>query len=124
MAQVEARSILAIGTVLIAGYVVWRVSRAASGAASAIGETIANAGYQLWDTAGNVASAVNPTNPNNVIYSGVNSVGGAVTGTKDWSLGSAIYDWMHPEEAAMFAPPKTISGGGGDYQGNGASGSW
>jgi len=123
MAQVEARTILAVGTVLIAGYVVWRVSRAASSAATAIGDTLTNAGYQLWDTAGNVATAVNPTNPNNVIYGGVNAVGGAVTGTKDWSLGSALYDWFHPEENVMLTGTMN-SGGGGDYQGNGASGSW
>lgn len=127
MPQVEARTILAVGTVLIAGFVVWRVSRAASGAASALGSTISAGAGQLWAATGNAATAVNPLNPNNVFYTGVNNVGSAATGVKDWSLGSAFYDWLHPEEGASLTGTTGggwTSGGGGDYQGNGATGGW
>lgn len=45
---------------------------------------------------GAAAQAVNPVNPNNVFASGVNAVGGAVSGQgADWSLGSWIYDLTH-----------------------------
>lgn len=34
----------------------------------------------------------NPTSDKNFAYSGVNAVGSALTGDKDWSLGVAIYE--------------------------------
>jgi len=45
---------------------------------------------------GTVATAVNPVNPNNVFASGVNSVGSAVTGDSNFSLGVWLYDATHP----------------------------
>lgn len=39
--------------------------------------------------------AVTPTNPENVFNQAVNSVGQAVTGEADWTLGGQIYDWTH-----------------------------
>lgn len=47
------------------------------------------------ETAKDAAEAVNPLNHDNVIYGGVNSVGGAVTGDKNWTLGGWIYDITH-----------------------------
>lgn len=41
--------------------------------------------------------AINPTNRENVFYKGVNSVGGAVSGDDEFSLGSWIYDQVHDE---------------------------
>ena len=51
--------------------------------------------------AAKVADKVNPVNPDNVFYEGVNAVGEAVTGSEKggWSLGSWIYDVTHPNEA-------------------------
>lgn len=39
--------------------------------------------------------AFNPASNNNLIYRGVNALGEAVTGSEDWSLGTAIYDWWN-----------------------------
>lgn len=56
--------------------------------------------YGLWKAGGVVKKAVtedlNPASDKNLAYSAVNAVGGAITGDADWSLGSAIYDWLHP----------------------------
>lgn len=43
------------------------------------------------------AEAVNPLSDKNLAYTGTNAVGAAVTGDKNFSLGSAIYDWFNPE---------------------------
>lgn len=51
-------------------------------------------GRHLWNT-----GAIDPTSDKNVAYTGVNAVGAVLTGDKDFSLGSAIYDWFHPFEA-------------------------
>lgn len=52
---------------------------------------------QAGDTVKDAANAVNPTNPDNVFYEGVNSVGSAVSGDEHWSLGSWIYELTHEE---------------------------
>lgn len=44
------------------------------------------------ETAKDVGNAVNPTNPENIFYEGVNGVGGAVSGDDDFSLGVWIYE--------------------------------
>lgn len=44
------------------------------------------------ETVKDVGNAVNPTNPDNVFYEGVNSVGGAVSGDQDFSLGVWLYE--------------------------------
>jgi hypothetical protein len=65
----------------VALYVIGRkVAGAVPGAVSAVGQ------------------AVNPVNPDNVFATGVNRVGGAVSGQgSDWSLGSWIYDLTHED---------------------------
>lgn len=35
------------------------------------------------------------TEDTNFIYRGANWIGGEVTGDKNWSLGTAAYDWMN-----------------------------
>lgn len=44
------------------------------------------------DAFGKFGEAINPINRENVFYTSVNAVGGAVTGDQDFSLGSRIYD--------------------------------
>lgn len=73
----------------------------------------ASAANTAWDTAGSAAQAVNPTSNQNAIYTGV----GHLFGTD--SIGSSLYDWLNPSPPPMFA-----SGGGGNFAGNGATGSW
>jgi len=45
-----------------------------------------------------VGTAINPVNPENIFYSGVNEVGEALTGNESFSLGSWIYDKLNTEE--------------------------
>jgi len=62
--------------------------------------------YKGYKKAGEIATAavdkVNPASPDNFIYSGVNAVGASVTGDKGFSLGSWIYDKLHPEEGKQI----------------------
>lgn len=49
--------------------------------------------------AGAVADAVpyvNPADPRNFVNAGLGYVGSAASGNPDWSLGTAIYDMVHP----------------------------
>jgi len=62
-------------------------------------------GLLLWylknktvEVVGDVAEAINPVNPDNIFNEGVNSVGSAISGDDDWSLGGWIYDITHDEE--------------------------
>lgn len=50
------------------------------------------------ETAAAVGNAVNPVNPGNIFYSGVNEIGGAITGDGSFSLGSWFYDLTHKNE--------------------------
>lgn len=62
--------------------------------------------------------AINPASSNNVVNQGVQAVGAAATGNKDFSLGAWLYEATHPgtvaaEDAAVHAPVVT-SGRPGD----------
>lgn len=46
----------------------------------------------------------NPASDKNLAYSGVNSVGAAITGDEAWSLGGAIYDATHNEDGSFKNP--------------------
>lgn len=58
---------------------------------------------QGWDGvaggARTVGAALNPTSDQNLAYRGVNAVGSRLTGDSDFSLGSWLYDQVHPEPA-------------------------
>ena len=56
---------------------------------------------QVVDTVGAAAWAVSPTNNNNVIYQTANWATG---GAPDSSIGSRIYDWVHPEPSDRTPP--------------------
>lgn len=53
-----------------------------------------------------VGNAVSPTNPDNVINTGVSGVGAAVTGRDDWSLGTQIHRWFGDETGFTPGPVK------------------
>ena len=40
-------------------------------------------------------SAITPTNPENIFYTGVNSLGSTITGQQDFNLGVWLYDITH-----------------------------
>lgn len=123
--ELTATAVLAVAGLAVAGYVGWRATRAAGDLASAVSDGVSDA-----------AQAVNPLNPDNIIYSGVNKVGGAIAGSDDWSLGGWIYDVTHKDPMAPALPDLGVSEEGARYDamGNvisasyggtgGATGSW
>lgn len=81
---------------------------AITNAASVVGDTFTEANdwaEGVFDRAearrdaivGTVATAVNPTNPDNLAYRGVNAVGSRLTGDASFSLGSWVYDLINPQ---------------------------
>lgn len=79
---------LLLGGAVAALWAIGRVGQAVSGTANAV-----------WNAATDAAWAVSPTNNENVIYQTANTLTG---GTPDTSIGSRIYDWVHP---SPFTPP-------------------
>jgi hypothetical protein len=58
--------------------------------------TVAAVGlYYIGRKASQVAAAVNPVSKDNVVYTGVNGIGEALTGKKSFDLGTWIYDKTH-----------------------------
>lgn len=58
-------------------------------------------GGRLGDTAYKVVQAVNPANPDNLVYSGLNAVGDITDDGEDdnsFSLGAWIYNVTHEDE--------------------------
>jgi phage tail tape-measure protein len=45
-----------------------------------------------------VGTAINPVSPDNLAYRGVNAVGAALTSNSNFSLGTWIYDVLHPDD--------------------------
>ena len=71
----------------------WRGVLALGGVVLVLGVIVSRQGAKAAEAA---AQAVNPVNPENMFYSGVNAVGGAITGDGDsFSLGSWIYDQLN-----------------------------
>ncbi len=66
---------------------------------------VGKAGAAVLDTAKAVIPYVNPADRNNVVYSGVNAVGGAVTGEAGWSVGGALYDFDQWVDKLIFGAP-------------------
>lgn len=54
--------------------------------------------YKAGEAAKDLGNAINPTNPDNIFYTGVNAVGESITGDEHWTLGAAIYEWTHDEQ--------------------------
>lgn len=69
----------------IAIYATWRIVR--------LGESVP-------DAAAAAADAVNPVNPENIFYRGVNAVGAALTGAPGWNLGGALWDATHTTDGS------------------------
>lgn len=86
-------------------------------------------GGAIYDAGQAIASPQNP------VYSTVSAIGQGVTGDQHWTLGGAIHDAMNPApvfsgtaiNSAVLDDIRRVeiaSGGGGNFQGNGATGSW
>ena len=72
--------------------------------------TVAYLGRKAGQGAAAVADAVNPLNPGNLAYSGVNAVGGALAGDNgrnadgSWTFGGWLYDVTHPGWSDLNRP--------------------
>lgn len=110
---------LALGAAVI-GVLYYAAKRATDGAA-AVGGWVA-------DAASSVGTALNPTSDQNIAYTGINAVGGAIVSDPQgpgknadgsWTLGGFLYDITHPgvfdAVKAATAPtvPLPIESGGG-----------
>jgi len=61
-----------------------------------IGYIIKNqAAKAIPEAAKTIGEAVNPISDENIFYTGVNAIGGYVSGEENWKLGHKIYDWTH-----------------------------
>lgn len=108
---------VAVGVgLLVGGILLWKASQVAGDAAGVAWEGVK-------DGASTVGGWVNPVSDQNLAYRGVNALGGALAGDDSWSLGGWIYDITHPETVEP-QPDRFSSGGGGIFNGNGASGGW
>lgn len=61
---------------------------------------VAIAGVYVYRKRAAIGQAVNITSDKNLAYQGANAVIQAITGEADTSLGSKIYDWLHPFDDA------------------------
>lgn len=114
------------GGVLLLGWLANRAAGAVGNAAGALG----NMAGAAWGSAAQGLSAAgdfvgtqaattfNPASDQNFVYRGVNGMGSSLTGDQHFTLGGWLYDVTHPE------PKPYTSGGGGQFNGHGASGGW
>ncbi len=103
--KIETKTIAIVAGVALAAYLLWR-------AKGAIGEVL--------------TTSLNPASDQNLAYKGVNSIGGAVTGDKDFSLGSYLYDLTHADydpnaktssSPSLWASVKDVFGFGTEIDG-------
>lgn len=88
MATLKEDAII-IGAGLLVAYI------AARYLVSKVGETAGKAVDYVADAAQAAAPYVNPASNQNVIYTGINGIGGAVSGEENWTLGGWLYDVTH-----------------------------
>jgi hypothetical protein len=85
---------MGLAVILVGGVAYWFLSKKLGEAASAVSDA---------------AQYVNPASDKNIIYSGVNDVGSAISGDADFSLGSWFYDITHPNDPYNKAAPSGAS---------------
>src|SRR5262245_39147956 len=94
--DVNWKTVAAVGGVVLLVYYLAR--KTVTDVAGAVGEGAAAVGR-----------AVNPVSDQNLIYRGIGAVGGAVSGDSSWSLGGAIYDLLHPQDANVAAKTNNLT---------------
>lgn len=63
-----------------------------------IGLVVVAIAWYLKRQATEAADLVNPTSSKNLAYTGVNSVGQALSGDEHWTFGTWLYEITHPSE--------------------------
>lgn len=64
-----------------------------------IGGAIAFAWWLWGDKLAALGNKFNPSSPDNLASQAANAITQAVTGDDNATLGTAIYDWLHPEQS-------------------------
>lgn len=83
------------GGVVLVILAAWYAKKKLDDAIDAAGDMANTAIDWTMHTAEQAAPYVNPASRDNVVYRGVNGIGGAISGEKDWTLGGWIYDVTH-----------------------------
>lgn len=83
--QLGATGVLALAGVAVAGLVLWKASKAASAAADVVADVVTH--------------DLNPADSGNVVNRQVEALGRSITGQQGWTLGGAIYDATHTDQA-------------------------
>lgn len=91
--QINATAVIAGVAAIAAAYIIYKGAGVAGRAVSVVA-----------DTAKEAVAAVNPTNPDNVFATTVNKVGAYISGSGDWTLGGAAFDFLNPESSRTPAP--------------------
>lgn len=102
MSAIEnAKFAAVLGVVGVGGYLAWKAYKGASGLADGIGAAASNLGAAVGET---LSTTLNPASDQNIVNTGANAIGAAVTGDQTFSVGGAIYE--------------TVNGGEGSFWGN------
>lgn len=89
---------LAVGA-LAGGVLLWLAWKGAAGAGRSLGGGAVDfLGGIIGGANDALPEPIRPTSDKNLAYQGVNAVGGTLTGQKDFTLGSWVYDFTHPNE--------------------------
>jgi hypothetical protein len=98
---------LGLGAVVLIGgaFVIRSIIGSAGDAAGRVWDGAGDLASKAWRTAAESASTTfNPASDQNLIYGGISAAGESITGVKDWTLGSALYDLFNPDQPDPTAP--------------------
>lgn len=88
-----------LGGGLVLGALLWFTLKGAKGAGRSLGGGAVDfVGGLLSGANDALPEEIRPTSDQNLAYRSVNAVGGTLTGQSDFSLGSWVYDFTHPNE--------------------------
>ena len=94
---------------LVLGYLAKRtadgIGSGISSAWSGVGTAASSIANGIANGVNYVAPKLNPASDQNIVYSGVNGVGSALTGDSNFTLGGWFYDLMNPSTPATASTP-------------------
>nr|WP_315242846.1 hypothetical protein [uncultured Albidiferax sp.] len=100
VAPVSADLLIKLTLIAAAVAGIWYVGKKATDTVAAAWEPLSNAVISVGEYASEIAPYVTPWNPQNIVYQGVGSVGGAIVSPTgpgrnadgSWTLGGWLYD--------------------------------
>lgn len=113
----EALAVVVLAGAGLAAYLIYKAMQKTA----ALTQSASNAAGAVASAAGAVVDSVNPASDQNLAYRGATAFGEWATGDVNYSLAEiyeGVQDWFTPD------PEPIVSGGGGNFTGSGATGSW